>query len=84
MSETRWKSRDLDNPENLTDAIQHINSVLGVFSYLHEPKIQGNLREIFNLVHNEVEIFQTAINKLREEKGESPLNLTGMWEEFIQ
>lgn len=84
MSETRWKSRGLDDEENFNDAIKHIQLVIGVFEYLHVPQIQGNMREVFNLVFKELESFQAAVNTLRAEKGESMINITGQWEEFIQ
>ena len=84
MSESRWRSLNLDNESNYTEATQHLDLIIMVFSYLHKPKVQGNMREIFNLIHAELEIFQTALNAVRIEKGEILLNFTGLWEEFIQ
>lgn len=84
MSEARWRSLGLDDDANYTDAILHISHVIRVFEYLHEPKIQGYMREIFNLAHKEIEIYQTVLNTFRSEKGETSFNLTGLWEEFIQ
>ncbi|KAL3420308.1 hypothetical protein PVAG01_08807 [Phlyctema vagabunda] len=84
MSESWWSIKKLDAEENIREAIDYIRLAVGVFSYLRLPKIQANLRDTYNSVHAELSLFGNAINEIRKESGETPLQILASFEEFIK
>ncbi|KAJ5498551.1 hypothetical protein N7453_007602 [Penicillium expansum] len=83
---SRWREKDLNNPDHFTIAHEHLTSVIAVFEYLNIPTIQNNMRDTFNKISGDFGEMQDALNARRKaQDGLSPeLNLTALWEQFIR
>ncbi|KAJ5664381.1 hypothetical protein N7507_005112 [Penicillium longicatenatum] len=83
---SRWREKDLNNPENFTIAHEYLTSVIAVFEYLNIPQIRTNMCETFNKISGDFEEMQEALNARRRAQGDlSPeLNLTALWEQYIR
>lgn len=84
ISDAWWLTKKLDDQGNVHEAMAYINLAISVFDYLKKPKIQANMRDTHNLVHEEISLFQDAINGLRREMDETPLQITALCEEFTR
>lgn len=86
MTELDWRERGLDERSNIEEAIGIIRLVVDVFEYLREPDVQGALREGYNRIWGEWDIFQDAVNAMQDEKGEKRLewSLSKLWQEYMQ
>lgn len=85
MSEAQWEARSLDEPENIQEAMAFIRQAIDVFRYLRNPVTQGELREAYNTIWCEIDIFNDAIRNLSASLNESepPSNVTWLWQEFV-
>jgi hypothetical protein len=76
MSNTRWQSKDLDDPDNIHEALGHIQLVVTVFDFLSNPDGQSKMRETYNLIFDELEIFDTAMRPIM---GKESFQFTAIW-----
>ncbi|CAI7598309.1 unnamed protein product [Penicillium pancosmium] len=83
---SRWREKDLNNPDHFAIAQEYLTSVVAVFEYLNNPQIRSNMRDTFNKISGDFGEMQEALNAQRKAAGGvSPdLNLTGLWEEYIR
>ncbi|KAF9248104.1 hypothetical protein DTO027I6_6338 [Penicillium roqueforti] len=86
VSASRWREKDLNNPDHFTIAHEYLTSVIAVFEYLNNPQIRTNMRDTFNKISGDFGEIQDALNARRKAQGGlSPeLNLTALWEEYIR
>lgn len=84
MSGNRWQEKRLDDPKNNRQAVEFMVQLLLVFTLLGNETVQTNIRKGFNMISAEMAKFQSAINALRAERNATPLNMTGLWVEFIE
>lgn len=85
MSETQWASKNLDDQDNIEEALAVIELVIDVWKHLCSPKIQGDIRHVHNKLWAEIDVFQDAINARASARGEQPeFNLTALWHEYIK
>lgn len=86
MSDALWKSRGLDDEANIEEALAILRSVVDVFDYWRKPEVQGQLRDVFNKVFLELDIFKDAMNALRAERGEAVADwsISRLWQEYVQ
>lgn len=86
MSEARWKAKGLDDEENIEEALAILQSVVDVFDHLRQPGIQGKLRDVFNKVYAELDVFQDASNALRATRGEilPGWSISKLWQEYVR
>jgi hypothetical protein len=86
VSDARWRSEDLDERDNIEDALAIIQQVVDVFEYLRAPEVQGTLRDIFNHIWAELDTFQDAITAIHVAKGgKTPdWSLSKLWQEYIK
>lgn len=85
MTEARWKSKNLNDQDNIEEALAIIEQVIDVWKYLCSPKVQGDIRYIHNKIWAEIDVFQDAINARAAARGEPvEFNLTQLWYEYIK
>ncbi|OBT69812.1 hypothetical protein VE03_00969 [Pseudogymnoascus sp. 23342-1-I1] len=86
VTEVDWRERSLDERSNIEEAIAIIRLVVDVFEYLREPDVQGRLRDGYNRIWAEWDIFQDAVNAMQDEKGEErpEWSLSKLWQEYMQ
>ncbi|TGO30223.1 hypothetical protein BPAE_0007g01040 [Botrytis paeoniae] len=82
----RWESMGLSKSENIDAALSQIQLIVGVFEYLHTPRVQGRLRDIYNHIWFEFDILQDVLDALEVSNGRSKpvYNLPALWQEYIQ
>ncbi|TVY24854.1 hypothetical protein LHYA1_G007228 [Lachnellula hyalina] len=85
VSDALWKFRGLDDEANIEEALAILRSVVDVFDYWRQPEVQGKLRDVFNKVLLELDIFNDAIHALRAERGEAvpDWSISRLWEEYV-
>ncbi|TVY17060.1 hypothetical protein LARI1_G004498 [Lachnellula arida] len=85
VSDALWKSRGLDDETNIEEALAILRSVVDVFDYWRKPEVQGQLRDVFNKVFLELDIFKDAMNALRAERGEAVADwsISRLWQEYV-
>jgi hypothetical protein len=83
MSGETWSRKQLDDPENCFQACQYLESVVRVFQYLNSPDIQTSFRDTFNLISNDFQDFDFAINMKRQEQKLTPVSAAALWAEFM-
>ncbi|KAJ6012435.1 hypothetical protein N7522_002790 [Penicillium canescens] len=83
---SRWREKDLNNPDHFTIAHEYLTSAIAVFEYLNIPQIWTNMCDTFNKISGDFGEMQDALNARRKAQGNlSPeLNLTALWEQFIR
>ena len=83
---SRWREKDLNNPDHFTIAHEYLSSVLAVFEYLNIPQVRTNMRDTFNKISSDFGEIQDALNARRAAQGSLPpeLNLTALWEQYIR
>lgn len=76
----------LSKLENTDAALSQIQLIVDVFEYLHTPRVQGRLRDIYNHIWFEFEILQDVLDALEVSNGRSKpaYNLPALWQEYIQ
>lgn len=85
MTEAQWKSKKLDEQDNIEEALAIIEQVVDVWKHLCSPKIQGDIRYVHNKLWAEIDVFQDAINARAAARGEeAEFNLTALWHEYIE
>jgi hypothetical protein len=86
VSGTLWEAKGLDDEANIEEALAILQSVIDVFDYWRKPEIQGQLRDVFNKVYLELDIFKDASNALRSTKGEPvpSWSISRLWQEYVQ
>lgn len=86
MTDVNWRERSLDARSNIEEALAIIRQVVDVFEYLREPGVQGRLREGYNRIWGEWDVFQDAVNAMHEEKGDRrpEWRLSKLWKEYMQ
>lgn len=84
VSDAWWLTKKLDDHANIKEAMAYIQLVISVFNYLQIPQIHANMRDTYNLIYDQFSLFQDAINGLRREMDEEPLQITGLFEEFTR
>jgi len=60
VSHARWRAKGLDEQDNIEGALSLIRQVVDVFQYLTETEAQGELRNTWNKIFLEIDIFQDA------------------------
>ncbi|KAF7890521.1 hypothetical protein EAF00_008836 [Botryotinia globosa] len=82
----RWESMGLSKLENIDAALSQIQLIVDVFEYLHTPRVQGRLRDIYNHIWFEFDILQDVLDALEVSNGRSKpgYNLPALWQEYIQ
>ncbi|KAF7936971.1 hypothetical protein BELL_0320g00150 [Botrytis elliptica] len=82
----RWESMGLSKPENIDVALSQIQLIVDVFEYLHTPRVQGRLRDIYNHIWFEFDILQDVLDALEVSNGRpKPVyDLPALWQEYIQ
>ncbi|KAE8447341.1 hypothetical protein EG329_010899 [Mollisiaceae sp. DMI_Dod_QoI] len=85
MTEARWKSKGLDEQDNIEEALAIIEQVVDVWKHLCTPKIQGDIRYMHNKIWTEIDVFQDAITARASSRGEPApeYNFTQLWHEYI-
>lgn len=85
VTDVDWRERSLDDRSNIEEAIAIIRQVVDVFDYLREPDVQGRLRDGYNRIWAEWDIFQDAANAMHDEKGEMrpEWSLSKLWQEYM-
>jgi hypothetical protein len=83
---SRWREKDLNNPDHFTIAHEYMTSIIAVFEYLNNPLIRNTMRDTFNKISGDLgEVQDDLIARRKAEGSLSPdLNLTGHWEQFIR
>lgn len=86
ISDARWRSQGFDKEEKHEEALAVIQQVIDIWKYLATPEIQGELRQTFNKLWAEIDIFQDACNALQTNKGlaKPSHSLTALWQEYIR
>ncbi len=86
MTEARWKSKGLDEQDNIEEALAIIEQVVDVWKHLCTPKIQGDIRYMHNKIWTEIDVFQDAITARASSRGEPApeYNFTQLWHEYIK
>ncbi|EMR83678.1 hypothetical protein BcDW1_7686 [Botrytis cinerea BcDW1] len=82
----RWKSIGLSKLDNVEVALSQIQLIVDVFDYLHTPRVQGRLRDIYNHIWFEFDILQDVLDAVEVSNGRSKpvYNLPALWQEYIQ
>ncbi|TVY43403.1 hypothetical protein LOCC1_G004573 [Lachnellula occidentalis] len=85
VSDALWKSRGLDDEANIEEALAVLRSVIDVFDYWRKPEVQGQLRDVFNKVFLELDVYKDATNALRIERGEAvpDWSISRLWQEYV-
>ncbi|KFY56833.1 hypothetical protein V496_06624 [Pseudogymnoascus sp. VKM F-4515 (FW-2607)] len=85
VTEVDWRERSLDEMSNIEEAIAIIRLVVDVFQYLREPNVQGTIREGYNRIWGEWDVFQDAVNAMQDEMGEKrpEWSLSKLWQEYM-
>ncbi|KAJ6150085.1 hypothetical protein N7471_001284 [Penicillium samsonianum] len=82
---SRWREKDLNNPEHFAIAYEYLTSVIAVFEYLNLPQIRTNMCDTFNKISGDFGEMQDALNARRKTRGLSAeVDLTALWEQFIR
>jgi hypothetical protein len=86
VSDARWRAKCLDEQDNIEEALAIIQQVVDVFEYLRKPEVQGKLRDIYNKIWAEIDIFQDAINAVYTACGEPvpEWSLSKLWQEYTK
>ena len=86
VSDALWKAKSLDDEANIEEALAVLRSVIDVFDYWRKPEIQGQLRDVFNKVFLELDVFKDATNALRSARGEAvpDWSISRLWQEYVQ
>lgn len=86
VTDASWRMRDLDGEGNIEEALATIRQVLRVFEHLLQPDVQGALRDGYNRIWCEWDIFQDAVNATYEARGESKpeWSLSKLWQEYME
>lgn len=86
ISAARWKSKALDDEQNIEEAMAIIKQVIDVFQYQLKPEVQGDIRTTFNKVWAEIDVFHDAIVALHTQRGEPTpeFNIAKLWQEYIK
>ncbi|KUJ08973.1 uncharacterized protein LY89DRAFT_676349 [Mollisia scopiformis] len=85
MSEAQWKSKGLDEQDNIEEALAVIELVIDVWTHLCTPKIQGDIRHVHNKMWAEIDVFQDALVAEAGSRGETiEYNFTQLWHEYIK
>jgi hypothetical protein len=84
LSRNRWRAMELDDSKHFQAAYQHLGAVVSTFEYLNKSEQAANLRETFNLISEHLADFEAALNSRRSMKGDAPISMTALWEEFIR
>ena len=86
MSDALWASKELDNEENIEEAMAIIQQAVNVFKRQLKPEIQGEMRTIYNKAWCEIDVFQDAIVALRSSNGEPApdFNIAKLWQEYFE
>lgn len=76
----------LSKLDNVEVALSQIQLIVDVFDYLHTPRVQGRLRDIYNHIWFEFDILQDVLDAVEVSNGRSkPIyNLPALWQEYIQ
>ncbi|KFZ00856.1 hypothetical protein V501_10417 [Pseudogymnoascus sp. VKM F-4519 (FW-2642)] len=85
VTDVEWRERNLDDRENIEEALAIIRQVVDVFDYLRGPDVQGRLRDGYNRIWAEWDVFQDAVNAMSEKKGEKgpEWSLSKLWREYM-
>lgn len=85
MTEAQWKSKNLDEQDNIEEALAIIEQVVDIWKHLCTPRTQGDVRHVHNKMWAEIDVFQDAINARAAARGEPvPFNLTELWHKYIK
>ena len=86
MSDALWSSKELDEEENIEEAMAIIQQAVDVFKQQLKPEIQGEMRTTFNKVWTEIDVFQDALVALCSSNGEPAphFNVAKLWQEYFQ
>jgi hypothetical protein len=83
MSGETWARKELDDPDDLLIACEHLEAVVRVFQYLNTADIQIKLRDTFNLISSDLKDFDFALSMKRQEQGSTPVSSAALWAEYI-
>lgn len=86
VSGASWRSRGLDDEDNIEEALAIIQQVVDVFTYFLSPDVQGRMRDTYNQIWCELDIFQDAVNAMSEAAGEEKpeWNIAKLWQEYME
>lgn len=85
MTEAQWKSKGLDEQDNIEEALAVIELVIDVWKHLCTPKIQGDIRTVHNKLCAEIDVFQDALAARAAANGETiEYNFTQLFHEYIK
>ncbi|KAK2808219.1 hypothetical protein FQN50_004960 [Emmonsiellopsis sp. PD_5] len=84
LSETQWREKQLNNPENFQCTFEYLEATIRAFDYLNHPDQVENLRTTFNLISEHLAEFEGALNQRRQADGREQLKLAALWEEYIR
>lgn len=84
ISDSLWQAKGLDDEANVEEALALMRLVVNIFTYWRKPEIQGHLRDVFNRVYLELDIFNDAMNALRASRGEPvpDWSISRLWQEY--
>ncbi|KAH6669980.1 hypothetical protein B0J14DRAFT_657074 [Halenospora varia] len=85
ISAAHWKAKNLDHESNIEEALSILQAVIDVWEYLRQPKIQGQLRNKFNKIFVELDVFQDASNAYHTQRGDpAPTwSISKLWQNYI-
>ncbi len=86
VSDAQWRAKGLDEKDNIEEALSLIRQVVDVFQSFAETDTQGELRNTWNKIFLEIDIFQDACNAVRTARGEAlpAHNLSSLWREYME
>ncbi|KAH8657081.1 hypothetical protein BGZ60DRAFT_416733 [Tricladium varicosporioides] len=80
-----WNTKNLNHVSNIEEALSILQAVIDVWEYLRQPKIQGQLRNKFNKIFIELDVFQDASNAYHTQRGDpAPTwSISKLWQNYI-
>ncbi|QDS72687.1 hypothetical protein FKW77_003087 [Venturia effusa] len=85
MGREQWRKKGLHKDENFGVACQYLSLVVDAFHYLVQNPVASNLRTTYNLIYEEFETFDRAVDALRSTQGGEfeKSGVAGLWKEFM-
>ncbi|KAF4611369.1 hypothetical protein G7Y89_g15644 [Cudoniella acicularis] len=86
VSTAHWNAKALDHEDNIEEALSILQAVVDVWDYYRTPTIQGQLRNTFNKIFVEMDVFQDASNARHSVQGERVpgWSLGKLWQEYVR
>jgi hypothetical protein len=86
VSDAQWRAKGLNKQDNIEEALSLIRQVVDVFQSFAETDTQGELRNTWNKIFLEIDIFQDACNAVRKARSKAlpAHNLSTLCREYME